>query len=225
MRRVTKFSGSGRTPSLRRARLWGFAPLCLALAASCGGGGEGDEALPEDTTPPDTTSGPEGVGTDLAASAACLSCHTRIAESWANPSAHRQLLGCTGCHERGAEPPAPGHAGTPTCSTCHSQSDHSSQGCTTCHDQHGSENAYLIRASLRLAGGGRAEIHFTEPTGATPDGLVRTGVAGATAGTGLCEVCHSERVDFYNRTGTGKPHPTTWCGECHDHQRGLRAGR
>ena len=81
----------------------------------------------------------------------------------------------------------------------------------------------MIRTELPLPGGGTAEIHFTSPDGASADGLVRTGVDGEVAGTGLCEVCHDSERAYYNRDGTGAPHDATWCASCHTHSTGFGA--
>jgi hypothetical protein len=164
-----------------------------------------------------------GVGTDTAGTQQCLGCHDAVNEDWQHPSTHRQLLDCTTCHTADLTAPGPGHADRPECSTCHSQLEHSEQACTTCHNQHGSPNAYLIRAVLDLPDGGAVDIHFTRPEGASVDGLVRKGVEGAVAGSGLCEVCHERDHAYYNREGVGDDHESTWCASCHTHSTGFIA--
>jgi hypothetical protein len=164
---------------------------------------------------------PDGVGTDLAASAKCLGCHAAVAAAWKNPSSHERLLDCATCHAV-TGPSGKGHAVTPACSKCHSEQSHpaASAACATCHAVHGSANAFLLRESIELPGGGTAAVHVTKPEGASANGLARAGVAGATAGTGLCEVCHAA-TKHYDRAGKGTAHSGRWCFDCHDHQAGM----
>ena len=166
---------------------------------------------------------PPGIGQHTAANQACLECHTTIAPRWALPSSHGVLLDCTHCHGTFG-PSGPGHADSRACSDCHSQVTHPTSGsCTTCHDPHGTENAFLVLESIQVRAGTEVPVHFTTVEGASADGLVRAGVDGATAGTGLCEVCHTS-TRYYPSTGLGAPHETGWCPRCHLHQNGFLLG-
>ncbi len=198
-----------------------IAIVLSGIAFGCGSGDPADTlaVAPGDDGADDSL----GIGTDTASTDECLSCHRSVDDDWQHPNTHRQLFDCATCHDVGDATPGPGHADKVACSKCHSQAKHSNQDCTICHNQHGSANAYMIRTELPLPGGGTAEIHFTSPDGASADGLVRTGVDGEVAGTGLCEVCHDSERAYYNRDGTGAPHDATWCASCHTHSTGFGA--
>lgn len=156
---------------------------------------------------------------DPAQTTACLACHTLEGQAWQNPSSHRTLFACTSCHTLLSNKPGPGHAHLPACGDCHSELPHptASAACTGCHDQHGSPNAFLIRATLARPDGTPADVHFTAPEGESADGLVH---AGAQAGSGLCETCHT-KTKHYLANGQGSAHYTEHCTECHDHQAGF----
>ncbi|MBM4397243.1 MAG: hypothetical protein FJ087_16355 [Deltaproteobacteria bacterium] len=167
---------------------------------------------------------PDGIGTDLAANAKCLGCHAGVAAAWKNPSSHERVLDCATCHAvSGAS--GKGHADRPPCGRCHSEASHptAATACGACHAVHGSSNAFLVRESIALPGGGTAAIRVTKPEGASNDGLARAGVAGGKAGTGLCEVCHAATA-HYDAAGKGSAHSTKWCFDCHSHQAGMEAG-
>ena len=183
-----------------------FAMAWLATAA----------AFADEPTPP------SGVGTDLAAEQACLGCHAAgVGQAWANLSSHKLLHDCTVCHAATA-PSGAGHASKKDCGDCHSAKTHppATSTCATCHNVHGSANAFLIRASITRPDGTAAAIHVTKPEGASADGLVRAGVAGAAAGTGLCEVCH-QGTAHYTAAGGGTAHSGAWCATCHSHEQGF----
>lgn len=164
----------------------------------------------------------EGLGGEPGVVELCLSCHSEIREAWSQPSSHEVLFDCKGCHDLGGDFTHEVPISLPSCERCHSESVHPKNGaaCTTCHDPHGSTNLFLIRSSIVTPAGESVSVDFTSLAGAGPGGLVRAGVEGEVAGTGLCEVCHVA-TQHYNRSGTGAPHATKWCADCHDHQSGF----
>lgn len=170
---------------------------------------------------PPAVTNPTGVGTDAAQAEGCLSCHAGLRAAWEAPQTHSLLLDCGTCHALKAAS-GKGHADSPACAKCHSQKSHpaAATACGTCHAVHGSANAFLLRESVEVPGGGTAAIHVTKPQGASKDGLVRQGVAGATAGTGLCEACH-QGTAHYDRAGTAAAHDAGWCAPCHGHAEGF----
>jgi len=157
--------------------------------------------------------------TDPTAVAACIECHDEQGLSWEHPSSHQLLLYCTTCHEIVRTDTGAGHARTRPCSDCHSEAMHNG-ACAVCHDPHGSSNAFVVRERIAVPAGGDAPIHLTTSDGASPDGLVRAGVAGEIAGTGLCEVCHTATA-FYTSAGAGAGHFTEPCAGCHLHVAGF----
>jgi len=186
--------------------------VCLALLAATA-------AFAEDAAPT------LGVGTDLVVEQQCLGCHgAGVGEAWANLSSHKVLYDCKVCHTPTAAS-GKGHASTRACTDCHSSASHptAATACGTCHDVHGAVNAFLLRATVQRPDGTTVPVHVTKPEGASNDGLVHAGVAGATAGTGLCETCHHD-LAHYNADGTGTPHATEYCGTCHSHQDGFAPG-
>jgi hypothetical protein len=162
-----------------------------------------------------------GVGTSPVLEQKCLNCHDDdMGASWGQLSSHKLLFDCTMCHTltTGA---GKGHAGARACADCHSSKTHPTPAaCSTCHDVHGAANAFLVRAAIPRADGSTVEVHVTKPEGAGVDGLVRAGVAGAAAGTGLCEVCH-QGLAHYNADGSGSNHPSDYCATCHPHEVGF----
>lgn len=188
-----------------------LALVVAALAAAC-------PAVEPPPSAVDAGADLQGLPADPARMAQCFSCHTDVQTDFARASSHALLFDCDGCHvvhdlEGGA-----GHAERPQCSQCHSQAPHPSDyACVTCHAPHGSENAFLLRASIPRPDGSAIAVHVTLPEGATADGLVRAGVDGQSAGTGLCEACHTSTA-YYTSDGAGAAHHSQWCGQCHSHQ-------
>lgn len=191
---------------------WPIAPLALSFALA---------AAALLAAPADPAGAPDGVGTDLESDQRCLGCHWALQEAWQRGSSHALLFDCRSCHPARSDDYGPAHTASTACAECHSQRAHPpGAACTDCHQPHGSSNAFLLRPAIDLPGGGIAYLHLTAPQGAGQDGLTRTGVEGAIPGTGPCEVCHLD-TRYYNRAGTGQPHPTEWCAHCHDHQQGF----
>jgi len=144
----------------------------------------------------------------------CLECHaTQVAAG-----GHATNLDCVLCHED-RRPGRVGrrHRAVPTsCTGHHAVETHPPVGphlrparlqrsCLKCHDAHGSENAHLIRTTIRTRGRLIA-IDFRDPAAF---------VDAARPGRGLCEVCHTT-TKFYRANG-GKTHFTGDCTLCHDH--------
>jgi Doubled CXXCH motif (Paired_CXXCH_1) len=175
----------------------------LALLA-CVGCGDGENLEPRAASQPDAG--------DPVETEQCLTCHAAEKAAWQNPSSHRALFACTSCHSLVSDTPGPGHAALPACSDCHSELPHKAT-CTSCHDQHGSENAFLIRTKITRPDGMTSDVHLTAPEGESPGGLVHSG-------TGLCETCHTHTA-HYLASGQGSPHFTAHCTQCHDHQAGF----
>ncbi len=154
---------------------------------------------------------------------ACFRCHADKEEPWSHPSSHRLLFRCEDCHAY-LSAYGPGHAVRRPCSNCHSEQAHPAGAeCTGCHTPHGSANAFLLKESIVTPAGSAAQVHVTKAEGASPEGLVRAGVDGQPAGSGLCEVCH-RATGHYNSAGTAAPHESGWCGRCHSHQRAFAPG-
>ena len=150
----------------------------------------------------------------------CAHCH----ETPVAAGGHAASLDCTTCHED-RRPGIYGrrHRAIPTsCTSHHTIETHPpmdrplgparlQRSCLKCHDVHGSENAHLVRTTIRT----RGQLHpidFVDPTAF---------VDVAKPGNGLCEVCHT-KTKFYRANGKGQPHFGGDCTLCHDHTAGFR---
>jgi predicted CXXCH cytochrome family protein len=80
---------------------------------------------------------------------------------------------------------------------------------------HGSTNEALVQTMLRVRGR-FVPILFDSQAGAAPGGFTNPDAPG----TGLCEVCH-RTTRFYRSDGTGEPHFTDTCTDCHDHMQSF----
>ncbi len=157
-----------------------------------------------------------GIGADLAVTPACGQCHLEIAKDFARLSTHSLLYDCNRCHVVADALAGKGHATSTTCAECHSEKSHpDSAGCQNCHAVHGSRNAALIRDALVIAQTVTA-VDYQLPLGNDPQGL-------AHGGRGICETCHT-KTKYYSALALGAPHPTAYCGTCHDHQAGFAGG-
>jgi hypothetical protein len=204
------------------------AALLLALlvaASACGGGGGGSETAASD----------------------CAACHALQTAAFDYPSSHQILFECTSCHEERRSSPGPGHRSVTTCDQCHSEAGHppardsgdatpaADQGstgassCAVCHDPHGSSNLFLIRGLLELPEGTTVPMFFLDLSGRADWSYAELpasegGENDREPGQGLCEACHT-RTRVYNRYGTGAPHFTGRCVDCHDHADGFSVSR
>jgi len=160
-----------------------------------------------------TSGGGDGSGTDQAAVAQCLRCHeASIGARWRQTSTHSLLFDCGECHATLTSTPGDGHVTTRECGHCHSERLHHAASCGACHDVHGSANRFLVRERIS---GARVQLGST-------DGVGPTGLARGSAGTGVCEVCHTA-TKSYRADGSGAAHDGAWCVTCHSHQRGFAA--
>lgn len=145
-------------------------------------------------------------GSDQALVAGCVSCHQEIGESWKREFSHSQLFDCSQCHQALTAMAGTRHMSSRECSDCHSQTLHLSQPCLVCHDPHGTANVFLVRERLF-----QGPVSLTAAEGVSEQGLAHGD------GTGVCERCHT-RTKYARADGTGAPHSTRWCAECHSHQ-------
>ena len=154
----------------------------------------------------------------------CASCHADEVSALVATGGHSSLVDCRGCHaDRRPGRVGRRHRATPRCEDCHTEQTGHPVGATTgnglrrmrnclaCHDVHGSPNLALIQQSLRWRRRVTA-IVFTNKAGAAPGGFTDPD----DPGTGLCETCH-RTTDVYRSDGTGKPHFTAPCTDCHAH--------
>jgi predicted CXXCH cytochrome family protein len=155
----------------------------------------------------------------------CTICHPSEASLLAKSSLHHDRFTgtCSSCHAEVSPEPGPGHRAKSACVDCHSQAKvatHVPPGitipCTQCHEPHGTDNIRLIRDVIQTIEDGARPIQFANFTGKA-DGSFASASA---PGTGLCEVCHTQ-TRFYRADGSGSPHYTTTCLQCHPHDAGF----
>ena len=158
----------------------------------------------------------------------CAACHADVAAAWENFSTHQVLYTCDFCHMEIDVQPGAGHRDVAWCDSCHSEKTHVPTyydaddtfrliSCTTCHEPHGSTNLYLIRNQVLVAEDELVTIVFQNILGLADDSYAQPGDR---SGAGLCEVCHAT-TKYYNQSGTGLPHNTTKCTDCHQHSTGF----
>jgi len=158
----------------------------------------------------------------------CAECHTDQVGTLIQTGGHAATLDCESCHtDRRPGQVGNGHRAIPRCSDCHSETGHPPRNaprgrraeirnCSRCHDVHGSTNLKLVQTSLRTRGR-LVPILFDSEAGAAPGGFTNPDAPG----TGLCEVCH-RKTSFYRSNGSGEPHFTATCTDCHDHELGFQ---
>jgi len=112
-----------------------------------------------------------------------------------------QSTKCLGCHDAAA--PDTGAGGSDTkVETHHASAD---VNCVECHNPMRAQgsNLYFIRTALAGFTANTAGTDFADD-----------------AGVGICEICHTT-TKYYNNTGTGQPHETDVCTNCHTHGTGF----
>jgi predicted CXXCH cytochrome family protein len=154
----------------------------------------------------------------------CVGCHSDELETTAATGGHSPLVDCNGCHaDRRPGRVGRRHRAIPNCADCHTEPTghppraaephgrRATRNCLGCHAVHGSPNLHLIRTDI-IRRGVVSPIAFTSEEGAAAGGFTDP----ADPGHGLCETCH-RHTDFYVRNGSGKPHFTVTCTDCHAH--------
>jgi predicted CXXCH cytochrome family protein len=170
-------------------------------------------------------------GEDVSGSGICARCHEAQAALAAFSGGHAPSLDCVTCHED-RRPGVFGrrHRAIPTSCTTHHATPVEThpvprhtlrpvrlqRNCLRCHDAHGSQNAQLIRATIRTRRRLRAVDFRAAAEGESP-----AFVDPATPGRGLCEVCH-RTTTVYRANGRGESHFTADCTLCHDHAAAFR---
>ena len=232
------------SPGVRHVAL-AMVGLVAVLAGGCGGHGAEKYAGPPseaeqaygacaachaDVAVPMLANGGHG-SVDLK----CPSCHADVEPNGVG-CGHRGITRCADCHPQN-KPHHDPNAGTPL-------------QCTLCHTPHGSPNIRLIRAQLATVspentvtactgdgqcgadqlcastnescgsasqtGGCGVPITFTNRMGKADGSFASV----SAPGTGVCEVCHTTTL-HYRSNGTGTPHFTLACPDCHLHTRAF----
>lgn len=154
----------------------------------------------------------------------CAVCHPAEAALLAKPNLHHDEFAgrCSSCHADAGLEPGPGHRATSACSDCHSPARVATHApgvgipCTGCHEPHGTDNIRLVRDVIHTLQGADRPIRFDSVVGQADGSFA----SASTAGTGLCEVCHT-RTQFYRADGSGAAHYVTPCTLCHPHAAGF----
>jgi hypothetical protein len=164
------------------------------------------------------------VAATAADAGSCATCHADELASLVGTGGHSSLTNCAGCHaDRRPNRVGRRHRAVPLCADCHMEETthperlatakgrRANRNCLACHDVHGSANLRLVNERIRWRQRVTA-ITFTSEAGAGPGGFTDP----ANPGHGLCENCH-RTTKFYRSDGTGDPHFTATCTDCHAH--------
>jgi predicted CXXCH cytochrome family protein len=159
----------------------------------------------------------------------CAYCHVSETGSLVTTGGHAATLDCQSCHaDRRPGRVGVGHRAIPRCTSCHDDlTGHPPRerprgrrkeirNCSRCHAVHGSTNLRLVQTSIRTRGH-LVPMLFDSTAGAAPGGFTNPDAPG----TGLCEVCH-RTTRFYRSDGSGEPHFTASCTDCHEHAVGFQ---
>ena len=157
----------------------------------------------------------------------CAACHVAESAASAEHGGHARILDCTSCHsDRRPGRFGRGHRRVERCASCHEVAGHPprrrsgrrmQRNCLRCHTPHGSPNLSLVREQIRHRRR-LLTIDFVNTSGVAEGGFIDPDDPGA----GLCAGCH-RKTEFYRRDGSGAPHFTDSCTDCHRHEAGFQA--